>query len=288
MFKTAQQLFLVLIPFFCFSQNKKDTLQLFFEIDKSGSSQNKARIDSLQKTLKGKVYNVWLYGYADFLHTDDYNQTLSQQRAEWVKSVLQKNSSAPQMSILACEGRGEKNSADHGSGLGEPFQRRVDLIFELRPANRVVDTRPQKPGPAPEPQKAPRDTGSINVKELKERGKVALEGLSFIPGRHTLMPSSIPVLERLLNTMLKNPDLKIEIQGHICCWDYPTDGYDYDSDDMNLSLNRAKEVYDYLLKHGVDEDRMSYKGFGSTRRRAKEVSPETEQMNRRVEIRVME
>ena len=34
---------------------------------------------------------------------------------------------------------------------------------------------------------------------------------------------------------------------------------------MNLSINRAKAVFDYLMEEGVDPSRMTYKGFGATR-----------------------
>lgn len=263
---------------------KRDTLRLYFEIDEGLSAEHGPRIDSLSNSLKGKVYNVWIYGYADFLHVDGYNDALSQRRADGIKQRLLKNSSEPQMTILACEGRGEKNSSDNGSSDGEPSKRRVDVIVEVRPPNRVIDTRPSKLK-KPDTLHAP---VTIDVQELKKKGKLVLEGLSFIPGRHTLMKKSIPVLEGLLTTLLQNPEVKISVEGHICCWEGPGDAYDYDSDDMQLSHNRAKAVYDYLVENGVDSTRLRYKGFGRSRPKVKEVSPETEQVNRRVEVRLVE
>src|SRR5690606_8863497 len=173
---------------------------------------NDRRIDSLSNKLKGKVYNIWIYGYADFLATDSYNLNLSERRAEGAKARLLKNSSEPQMTILSCEGKGEVYSSDNGSSEGEAYQRRVDIIYEIRPENRVVDTRPiqleeEKPDTTPE----------LDVKTLRQDGTLTLEGLGFIPGRHTLLRSSVPVLHKLLRTLLQNPDLKIEIHGHICC-----------------------------------------------------------------------
>lgn len=263
---------------------QRDTLRLYYDIDQEWSEFNNRRIDSLCSALNHTVYNVWVIGYADFLHHNSYNASLSKKRAEHVRTQLLKNSSEPQMTIMVCEGRGEKASKDNGSAKGEPSQRRVDLVFEMRPPNRVVDTRPSK--------LKKRDTihlvKQIDVEKLKADGKILLEGLSFIPGRHTLMEKSKPTLEALLTTMLQNPELKIEIQGHICCWEGPGDAYDYDSDDMKLSHNRAKAIYEYLIINGVDAERLQYKGYGRSRPKVKEVSPETEQMNRRVEIRIIE
>ena len=263
---------------------KRDTLSLYFDIDQSSAEGHRQRIDSLCGTFAGKTYNVWIFGYSDFLHSHDYNRRLSQKRADHVKAMLLRYSSEPQMTIIACEGKGEKNSSDNGSVTGEPRQRRVDVITEVRPMNRVTDTRPTK---LRKPDTAVYPT-NIDVRELKKTGKLVLEGLSFIPGRHTLMKKSEPVLQGLLTTMLQNPELNIEIQGHICCWEGPGDAYDYDSDDMQLSHNRAKVVYDYLVIKGVDSTRLKYKGYGHSRPKVREVSPETEQVNRRVEIRVLE
>src|SRR5688500_3129679 len=122
----TQSLFFTLGFLICisgFSQGKKDTLQLFYDLDVATSEVNNRRIDSLSSALKGKVYNVWIYGYADFVHSDGYNQTLSQRRADAVKTKLLKNSAEPQMTILACEGKGEKNSSDNGNPEGEVRQR---------------------------------------------------------------------------------------------------------------------------------------------------------------------
>jgi outer membrane protein OmpA-like peptidoglycan-associated protein len=102
------------------------------------------------------------------------------------------------------------------------------------------------------------------------------------------MPSSEPVLQNLLTTMLQNPELRIEIQGHICCYSLPGDAYDYDTNNYKLSSNRARTVYDFLIRNGVEEDRLEYKGYGHSIPRYKEDSPENEQRNRRVEIRVLE
>src|SRR5690606_29776359 len=86
------------------------------------------------------------------------------------------------------------------------------------------------------------------------------------PGSHKVRDESLPELQKLLNTMYANPGLTIQIEGHICCLNRNgSDGYDYDSDEFHLSLNRAKTVYDYLVQNRVKPDRLKYAGFGMAR-----------------------
>ncbi len=57
---------------------------------------------------------------------------------------------------------------------------------------------------------------------------------------------------------------------------------------LELSLKRARSVYNYLLEKGIDAARISYRGYGES----KPVSPnETEEgkaLNRRTEITILE
>jgi len=126
-------------------------------------------------------------------------------------------------------------------------------------------------------------------KLLKKGESLAVEGLLFMPGRHVPLESSHRVIAQLVETLKEHADLKIEIQGHICCYDGDTDGYDHDTRDHKLSENRAKIVYNYLIKYGIDEDRLTHKGYGHKYPKIfPEQTPYDEQMNRRVEIKIVE
>ena len=114
-----------------------------------------------------------------------------------------------------------------------------------------------------------------------------LENINFYAGRHVLLQSSIKSLELLLSTLKSHPNLEIEIQGYICCINEDGDGYDLDTQTKNLSVNRAKEVYDYLIKNEINPQRLSYKGFGSKNKLVKEVTESDRITNRRVEIKVL-
>jgi outer membrane protein OmpA-like peptidoglycan-associated protein len=88
-------------------------------------------------------------------------------------------------------------------------------------------------------------------------------------------------LEKLLEFLNKNPSLKIEIQGHICCQTSPG-VYD-------VSPSRARAVWLFLIKNGINKNRMSFKGFGTTRpiHPIPEKSAQEEEDNRRVEIMIL-
>lgn len=267
-----------------FSQKKADTLRLYFAVNEITSVANNLRLDSALKAIDKKSMDVGIYGYADFLSNNAYNISLSQKRADNVKQYLLDNAAYNQLNVYACEGKGEKFSKDNSSREGEPKQRRVDIYFEpivvLNVAESFLET-PKEETSKTEPKK--------NIEELKTGESMAIEGLSFVPGRHLILESAVPVLQKLLKTLKDNPKIKIEIQGHVCCTNGPEDGLDYDTRERNLSEARAKAIYEYLVAKGISEDRLSYKGFGHSKpKELIEDSPLKEQANRRVEILILE
>jgi len=123
---------------------------------------------------------------------------------------------------------------------------------------------------------------TINGKVTWKKGdRILLENLIFKGGTSFLEVSSKPLLDELLYIMQENPKLKIEIQGHICCYPDRT---------FRLSKERAQVVCEYLEDNGISKSRLRYKDFGGR----KPIYPIPEQneeqriANRRVEIKVLE
>ena len=102
-----------------------------------------------------------------------------------------------------------------------------------------------------------------------------------------MMPESIPVLKELLQTMQQNPTLVIEIQGHICCEIGPQEGLDNETGTRNLSVNRARVVYEYLIRNGISPQRLSYRGLGHRFPLFPDDTDEHKLLNRRVEIKII-
>ena len=101
--------------------------------------------------------------------------------------------------------------------------------------------------------------------------------LNFVINTFAVVNESRGKLYELLLVLQKNPSLKIEIQGHICCMSV---------DRADLSTQRAKALCNFLLNQNISKDRLSYKGFGSTQPiySLPEKNEQERAANRRVEI----
>jgi outer membrane protein OmpA-like peptidoglycan-associated protein len=278
---------LFFIPFFSVQkydcQNNTFSISLFYEINQIRPQNEFYKLDSICNLIKANHAEIKITGFADYLSNSSYNQTLSEKRAFLVKNYLEKrlseNISRSKIKIIACTGEGEKNSLDDNSNTGEPYQRRVDVFIAVK-TNTIVANSPV----AKVAQNLTKD-----IKALAKGERMTIEGLLFEPGRHVAFESAMPVLVKLVETLKKETNLRIEIQGHVCCFDGNDDGFDYDNLDHQLSVNRAKAVYDYLIKNGIEASRLTYKGYGySDPKVFPEITPQDEQMNRRVEVKVLD
>ena len=113
-----------------------------------------------------------------------------------------------------------------------------------------------------------------------------LRKMYFYGNRSTLLPKSKPELKRLLYFMSLNQNLKLEIGGHI---NRPfTKASQLSYFDRQLSVNRAKMVYDFLVSNGIYENRLHYKGYGNKFMIYPKATKEAQmKMNRRVELKVL-
>jgi outer membrane protein OmpA-like peptidoglycan-associated protein len=111
--------------------------------------------------------------------------------------------------------------------------------------------------------------------------KLTIENLNFHINTFAIVNQSRGKLYELLLVMERYPRLKIEIHGHICC---------NPKDLSNLSTQRAKAVASFLKLQGIEANRVTFKGFGSTM----PIHPLPEEFlwqaaeNRRVEILIVE
>lgn len=114
--------------------------------------------------------------------------------------------------------------------------------------------------------------------------KLHLPGIQFKMGTSDLVEEAEVQLRRLRDFLTLNADIKIEIQGHV-----HSVGDDVSFIGKKLSHSRAKTVYKYLVKSGIDKKRLTYEGYGNQFMKFPEPkSTQEEQANRRVEIMVIE
>lgn len=96
-----------------------------------------------------------------------------------------------------------------------------------------------------------------------------------------LLPISNIQLDSLFQILNAKTTLRIEIRGH-------TDNIGNENYNKKLSVDRAASVYNYLLAKGIPKARMKYRGFGSLVPVADNRTDEGRELNRRVEILIVE
>lgn len=120
----------------------------------------------------------------------------------------------------------------------------------------------------------------IRLKKFEVGSKIVLRNIFFDFDKSTLKPESKTELDRLTKMLTEMSSLKIEISGH-------TDIIGSAAYNKALSNNRAKAVVDYLVKNGIAESRLTYKGYGFDQPIASNDTDEGRQMNRRTEFKVV-
>jgi|GEM_PF-2591771 len=106
------------------------------------------------------------------------------------------------------------------------------------------------------------------------------EDINFATNESTLQGNSFSYLEKVVTLLEAHPGMVIQVNGH-------TDNVGTDEHNQRLSHNRAKAVFDYLVKSGVDPERVGYKGYGSSTPMDTNDTEEGRSKNRRVEIEII-
>ncbi len=267
---------LMLSVFASHAAKEKHTLKLFFGINEFAIERNDLEKaiaeDGLSlDLLQGVVSEIRITGFTDCSGSGNHNLILAEKRAQAVAKHWKTITGIPQATIKA---EGEAGCDPSETAYDETL-RRVEIEFNLEMAEKPLKKKVE---------------GDFTSASTSKVGAILpITGLNFIAGRHIPLDASYDVLFDLVQIMKDNPGLVIEIQGHVCCGTNPTsDGKDEDTGEFKLSENRAKFVYDHLIKNGIAPERMSYKGFAETRPLPITLQdPGLESLNRRVEIMIV-
>nr|MBC8344014.1 OmpA family protein [Bacteroidota bacterium] len=119
----------------------------------------------------------------------------------------------------------------------------------------------------------------IPLNPIKVGAKIVLNNIFFEFDKSTIETESEVELKILISFMTDYPNLKIEIGGH-------TDNKGADEYNMNLSNERAKAVFSYLLNNGIDAGRLSFKGYGETEPVDSNETEDGRAKNRRTEFKI--
>ena len=121
---------------------------------------------------------------------------------------------------------------------------------------------------------------ALNVKkDISVGEKVSLNAISFTDGKYNLSAESSSELNKLAAWLLQNPTVEIRINGH-------SDNTGLEFRNVKMSELRARAVFEYLIRKGV-QNKMYFKGFGSSAPIADNALEEGRSRNRRVEFEIV-
>ena len=120
--------------------------------------------------------------------------------------------------------------------------------------------------------------GNMNMigKKFTE-AKIVTHGITSDIDKFDIKPESMGTLNMIVGVLKSNPDLKFEIDGH-------TDNTGNASHNLTLSKQRADAVKKQLVSMGIDDSRLTTKGFGDTKPMSTNDTPDGRANNRRVEF----
>lgn len=117
------------------------------------------------------------------------------------------------------------------------------------------------------------DIASIGIGET-----IQIRNIEFETGKSTITGKSEKILNQVLTILNKKPEMELDVTGH-------TDATGSRDFNMQLSVDRAKSVKDWLVAKGIAESRLSTGGLGPDKPIATNDTPDGRRRNRRVEFR---
>ena len=127
-----------------------------------------------------------------------------------------------------------------------------------------------------------KDNKTVDTKS-QSRTLTIFDGKTFLSGQDIIQDVTYATIENLVKEISSSPDSRILIEGHTD--NVPTGKPG--SDNMDLSLRRAKAIANILVLHGISKNRISVTGYGDTRPISSNTTEEGRAKNRRVEVKLM-
>jgi outer membrane protein OmpA-like peptidoglycan-associated protein len=247
------------------------------------SQEQLAKLSSSVNT--GSIIVLEINAFTDSIGTPAFNDTLAKQRLDYFTSRIRLTDS----------------TRLNAYGLRRPYLlpntlnwRRVDIVYSIYsgpkmtpPLDLVVSSEEKivvtQETPHEEDLSFLEDDPVVEepiVVNMFEESLTSLKPLvldiSFKEGTARLLESSNREVNRLCSFLKENPQVKVEVRGHVCC-----------GNNMRISKNRARAVYRKLIKAGIQRDRLSFVGMSN---KEPLVFPERtnadRQLNRRVDVKL--
>lgn len=239
-----------------------------------------SELDNAVKLMKDiPSLEIEISGHTDNTGPASNNDRLSKLRAKAVQDYI--ISKGGDKNRITYQGYGSRQPiAENDTKEGRMLNRRTEFkVLKVNPEYNIeTGSAKQKLSTIlaiPEKEKK-EDTS----RKLEVGKKIVPNNVSFDVNETTLRPESFPELDVFVKLMKDVPSLEIEISGH-------TDNLGSATKNEQLSAQRAKAVLDYLLSKGVDKNRMTYKGYGSSDPIETNTTIDGRKKNRRIEFKVL-
>lgn len=227
--------------------------EVFFETDvfEVPETEHSRLLLFLSKIETLDIEKISIYGFTDDRGSESYNLILSQNRANSIKTIFS-NNEFDESIITNVDGKGKillKLITEEDVSKIRGLNRKVEIIVKpVFPPKPIVETK----------VKTAKETleGNIKVGDY-----IVLDNILFKTGYSYLLPESTKTLEEISKVLLKRKNIYFTIQGHVCCTQNSRDAIDRKTKKRNLSLARAKYIYDYFAKKGIDSKRMKFVGM---------------------------
>jgi len=124
-------------------------------------------------------------------------------------------------------------------------------------------------------------TADIPLQPIEAGAAIVLKNIFFDSKKADLKPESTVELNKVIQLLKDNPQLKILITGH-------TDNIGKAADNLILSNSRAESVIQYILSTRLfSKDRLQFKGMGSSQPIADNATEAGKASNRRTEMTII-
>ena len=240
-----------------------DSVSLFFRYNDYLVINAESLSQKLQtyKNEEGIAFKI--NGYSDTLGQTLYNQYLSEKRNEKTRSYIG-------------EFLPNANVQDVAYGEINKYNR-----FKAATARRVDIFVYQHDKPAEEVKLFnPKVTQSVVIDSVQKKktvriqpGKKQILTIMFVPDEAIILPESFSEVESLYKTLVSLDEYKIELHGHVCCFN-----------EKKLSKRRAKTIKQLLIAKGIDKKRIKIYGHGNSQPITEERTESEKAENRRVEV----
>ena len=205
-----------------------------------------------------KVTKISIYVFCDDRGSDNYNLVLSQNRADAIKSVFSLGGIKEEL-LSNVDGKGEvllKIVAVEDLNIIRGLNRKVEINVDYKNTKKEETPIVKK-----EEQKDDRKKPITLESTLLVGDKIVLDKILFRTGYSYVLKESIPALEKISRILREKNNVYFTIQGHVCCTANGRDAIDRGTGRRNLSLARARYIYEHLMKSGVARKRMKYVGL---------------------------